>query len=136
MAFMNWGPHFSLGIRAVDQEHMRLVVIINELHDKMQAGQGKDVLASILDQLILYTVQHFEHEEALLKQHGYPQLIEHKAQHEALKQKVGEFNNRLTIGYNGLIAIEMLKFLKNWLAQHIQQEDKAYARFLNSKNLV
>jgi hemerythrin-like metal-binding protein len=135
MAFLNWNPGFSVGVNTFDQEHKGLIALINELHDKMHAGQGKEVLGAILKKLIDYTVRHFEHEEIELKRHGYPQLREHQAQHDKLKQKVTEFHNRLTIGYNGLIAIETLKFLKSWLEQHIQQEDKAYGRFLNSKGV-
>jgi hemerythrin len=135
MAFLYWGPQLSLGVSTFDDEHMGLIAVINELHDSMQAGQGKDVLGKILDKLIDYTVRHFEHEEIELTRHGYPQLREHKSQHEKLKQKVAEFKNRLSIGYSGLIAVEMLKFLKTWLEQHIQQEDKAYAKFLNGKEV-
>ncbi|GAA0533550.1 hemerythrin-like metal-binding protein [Rhizomicrobium palustre] len=135
MAFLNWSQSFSVGVKAFDDEHKGLMAIINELHDKLQAGKGKDVLASILDKLIRYTVEHFQHEEAELKRLGYPKFREHQAQHEKLKVKVTEFRNRLTIGYNGLIAIEMMKFLKSWLEQHILHDDKAYGNHLNSKGL-
>jgi hemerythrin-like metal-binding protein len=135
MAFLNWGPNFSVGVAAFDREHQGLMAIINELHDKMQSGQGKEVVGAIVKRLIDYTIRHFEHEEVELKKHGYPQLRDHQAQHDALKQKVSEFHNRLTIGYNGLITIEMLRFLKSWLETHIQQEDKAYGLFLNGKGV-
>jgi hemerythrin-like metal-binding protein len=135
MAFLNWGPHLSVGVAAFDQEHQGLVAIINELHDKMQSGQGKDVLGGLLKRLIDYTITHFEHEESALKQHGYPLLREHQAQHQALKTRVTEFHNRLSIGYNGLITVEMLRFLRSWLEQHIRQEDRAYGRYLNSKGI-
>ena len=135
MAFLNWGPHLSVGVAAFDREHQGLIAIINELHDKMQAGQGKDVLAGLLKRLIDYTINHFEHEELELKNHAYPQLRDHQAQHAALRQKVREFHNRLTIGYNGLIAVEMLRFLKSWLETHIQQEDRAYGRYLNGEGI-
>lgn len=135
MAFLNWNPAFSIGVEAFDNEHRGLIQLINDLHSNMQAAKGRDVLDSILDKLIAYTLEHFEHEEIMLKRHGYPQLREHCEQHQRLKQKVGEFRNRLSIGYHGLIAIEMLRFLKTWLERHIQQEDKAYAVFLNSKGI-
>lgn len=135
MAFLNWTGDFSVGVAAFDREHMGLIAIINELHENMQAGQGKDVVGTVIKKLIDYTGRHFEHEEIELRRHGYPLLREHHAQHEALKAKVGEFHNRLTIGFSGLIAIEMLRFLKTWLQQHIQQEDKQYGRFLNGKGI-
>lgn len=135
MAFLNWHPGLSVGVKAFDQEHMKLISLINELHDSMQSGKGKDILGSVLNKLVDYTATHFDREEAEFKRLGYPHLRAHQQQHEKLKQKVGEFRNRLSIGYNGLITIEMLRFLKAWLEQHIQREDKLYGKFMNGKGI-
>ena len=34
-----------------------------------------------------------------------------------------------------LLALELLRYLKEWLARHIQQDDKKYGVFLNGKGV-
>jgi hemerythrin len=135
MAFFTWNPAFSVGVPAFDREHMGLIQMINDLHGAMRDGKGKDALDGTVAKLIDYTTKHFDHEEAELKKHGYPKLREHCQQHEDLKLRVREFRNRLTIGYNGLITVEMARFLKTWLEQHILREDMHYSHFLSSKGI-
>jgi hemerythrin len=135
MAFFKWNPAFSVGVVTFDREHMGLIEMINDLHDAMRDGKGKDGLDVTVARLIDYTTKHLEHEEGELKKHGYPQLREHCRQHEELKLRVREFRNRLTIGYNGLITVEMARFLKTWLEQHILREDMHYSQFLGGKGV-
>ncbi len=132
MAFLNWSDEFSTGVAAYDAEHKKLMAMINELHDAMTAGTAKSKLGDILDRLVTYTVEHFNHEERVLARHNYPGLAEHKRQHELLKKQVLEFRAKASSGAS-LFSIELSKFLKDWLLQHIQREDKKYGAFLEAK---
>jgi len=135
MAFLTWTPAYSVGVDAFDREHVRLMEMINALHDGMHTGKAKAALDKVMEELISYTVHHFEHEERELLKHGYPQLRAHKEQHKELRAHVMEFRNRLTLGFNGAVAIEMSRFLRAWLLRHIQDEDREYGRFLNAKGI-
>src|SRR5271168_3559635 len=41
MTLMTWTPKLSVGVGVLDEDHKRLVAMINELYDSMQAGHGK-----------------------------------------------------------------------------------------------
>ena len=43
MALINWNDSFSVNVAVIDQQHKKLVDMINDLNDAMKQGKGKDV---------------------------------------------------------------------------------------------
>ncbi|NJM14282.1 MAG: hypothetical protein HC896_01855 [Bacteroidales bacterium] len=41
MSLITWNEKYSVGIKEIDNQHVNLVNIINELHDAMLKGKGK-----------------------------------------------------------------------------------------------
>lgn len=78
MALITWNENYSVKVKQFDDQHKKLIDMINELHDAMKVGKGKDVMEKILAGLIQYTVTHFANEERLMKQHNYPDYEQHK----------------------------------------------------------
>ena len=135
MPLMEWNDKLSVGIQQFDNEHKRLVLMLNDLHDSSQVGKGKEVLGKILDGLITYTKTHFANEERYMQQHNYPDFKVHKAEHDALAKQVLEVQQRYHSGATAALSMEVMSFLKSWLLKHIQGSDKKYAPFLNSKGV-
>jgi hemerythrin len=134
MSLFAWSDKYSLHIGQIDEQHKKLVGMLNELFDAMKAGKGNDVLDNVLSQLIAYTKSHFATEERLMKAHGYPDHQAHKAEHDELTKQVVEFQQRFQARSTGL-SMELMAFLKNWLINHIQGSDKHYAPFLHGKGV-
>lgn len=134
MAIISWSDNLSVGIRAFDQHHQHLVELINNLHDAMATGKGSGILGKILTELADYTVYHFKAEEALFHKHGYPGYDEHKKNHDDLTNQVLDFKAKFEAG-EMVISIEIMKFLTDWLTNHILGADKAYVPFLKSKGI-
>lgn len=130
---MDWGPKLALGIAEFDNEHQKLVAMVNDLFDAVQAGRGKDRLAPILDGLIGYTVTHFQHEEREMQRLAYPDYAKHKAEHDALAQQVTAIQKKVAAGATAALSVEVMNFLKNWLVGHILGSDKKYTPFLAGK---
>ena len=84
MPLMEWNDKLSVGVAQFDNEHKKLVAMVNELFDAVQGGHGKEALGKILDGLIAYTKTHFANEERYFQQHGYADYAQHKAEHDAL----------------------------------------------------
>lgn len=126
MAIINWSENLSVKIKSIDEQHKKLVLLINNLHDAMRAGKGKDVLGPILDELVSYTKTHFTYEEGLLSKAGYMELQGHKREHTALIDKVEELQKKYKAG-NTTITIETMTFLKDWLNGHILGTDRRYS---------
>lgn len=74
MALIQWDDSFSVKVAEIDQQHKRLIVMINELHDAMKQGKGKDALGKIINGLISYTATHFDTEERYFDQFEYPAM--------------------------------------------------------------
>ncbi len=56
MAFIEWSDTYSVGIRSIDNEHRRLVGLVNKLHDASLQGQGSATAPVVLNELASYTV--------------------------------------------------------------------------------
>ncbi len=63
MALITWNNGLDLGVEEIDNQHRKLVAMINDLNDAMRQGRGNDVLAKILGGLINYAATHFNTEE-------------------------------------------------------------------------
>jgi len=127
-----WNASYSVNIGSIDAQHQNLFAIGRELYAAMNAGQGKSVVAKILDRLIQYTVVHFAHEERLMKVHNYKDYAAHKAEHDALTRQVLQFQKDFQNG-RAAMSIQLLQFLKDWLSHHINGSDKKYAPALQEK---
>ncbi len=132
MAFMEWSDRLLTGVREADEQHKRLVVLVNELYDAMKQGKGKEVIDKALDELVKYAGYHFSTEETLMTKYGFSELASHKQEHENFKAKIKEFLNKKAKG-DVTLSVEVMTFLKEWLIKHIMGTDKKYGTFLQQK---
>ena len=133
MALIDWTNDFETGIVQVDDQHRKLVEIVNKFDDATKRGKGSRVMNEILTDLLSYTAEHFVDEEKLMEDAEYPKLKQHKSQHRQLLQKV----ERLQFEFDQQgkrITVEVREFLKYWLINHILKEDKAYVPTLMQKS--
>ena len=130
-----WNNSYLTGIGSIDAQHQTLFQIGGKLHEAMVLGKGKALLSSILERLVQYTESHFAHEERLLRQHNYPDFTSHKAQHDALTRQVRQFQAKFESG-EAAITVELMHFLKNWLANHIKGNDLKYVDCLRGKPIA
>jgi len=135
MALMMWGDNFCVNVRQLDEQHKMLVGMLNDLHDAMKQGKGKDVTGNVLSGLVQYVATHFATEEKLMKEQAYPEYLNHKMEHDALTKQVLDLQKQFEEG-KPVLTVELMKFLKDWLSNHILGTDKKYGPYLNSKGIV
>ncbi len=135
MALLTWSDKFSVQVRQFDEEHKQLMNLINQLHDAMKAGQGKQVIGDVLNGLIEYTRRHFAAEDRLMKAQGYPGYENHKKEHNQLTMTVMDFQKGFAEG-SAILSQTVMTFLRDWLTNHIQGVDKEYGPFLNGKGIT
>ncbi|WP_243374350.1 bacteriohemerythrin [Geotalea sp. SG265] len=134
MSLISWNQGLSVSVKQFDDQHKKLIDLINTLHDAMKTGKGKDVLGDILQSLVSYTKSHFAAEELLMQRHGYEGYEKHKKEHNLLVMQVADIQKKLNEGAPVLTQTVML-FLKDWLSTHIQGEDRKYSPFFNGKGI-
>ena len=136
MPLLKWTPKMSVGVGVLDEDHKRLVGMINDLYDAMQAGHGKEALCRTLDDLVRYTQMHFAREEKYFADTGYPATAAHKREHDTLTGQVLDVQKNYAAGASAALSIDVLRFLKDWLLNHIQISDQKYRPHLNATGIV
>ncbi len=134
MAFMNWTPDLSVNIDEIDNQHKKLIGMINELSEAMKARKGAEVMGKIIAGLTNYTKEHFATEEKLFDKFGYPETAKHKQEHTKFVNEINKFKQDFEAGKLS-VSIDVLKFLSSWLMNHIKGTDQKYSKFLNDKGV-
>ncbi|CAK0767943.1 hemerythrin [Azospirillaceae bacterium] len=130
---LRWNDRLSVHHTEIDDDHRKLFDLFNELSKAMHAGHAKKIISHILNQLIEYTAMHFKREEDVMRTVNYPDLEEHLKEHRAFVAKALAVRDRFVATNTGSLAIETLEFVKDWLINHIQKSDRAYAPYLQRK---
>lgn len=134
MSLMTWNDSFSVGVKAMDDQHKALVNSLNDLHAAMLERHEKEVTGPLLKTLVKYTHDHFAAEEAMMVRTKYPNLDAHRAKHRDLTRQVEQFVHRYEKGELAL-TVDLLMFLREWLVRHIQKEDREYGPWLNHQGV-
>ena len=135
MPLVTWNDKLSVGVSSIDTEHQRLVSLLNEFYDAVQAGKGKESLGSLFRGLADYTRVHFANEERLFTGAQYPDAAAHKKLHEDLLRQVLELEKKFSAGPSVALSLEAVNFLKGWLINHIQGTDKKYGPHLIARGI-
>jgi methyl-accepting chemotaxis protein len=127
---IRWKPEYSVNVPKMDEQHKRLVGLINRLYAGLKTGKANEVLAGILEELVDYTKTHFAAEESFLQMHRYEGLEEQRRLHARLIEQVEDIRDRYAQGYS--LGTETINFLKNdWLMKHILHVDTRYQKLGN-----
>jgi hemerythrin len=132
MALIDWTDDYATGIAAIDEQHRRLVDIVNKFEEAARKGRGSRIMSEILNDLVGYTAEHFAYEERLLAEAGYPGLKHHQSQHRQLLQKVERYQFDFQQA-GRRVTHEAQELLKYWLTSHILREDKSYGPLLRGE---
>lgn len=125
-AYLHWDSSFSVGNELMDRQHQKLLGLCNELAHYSVGNQSisRSRFHDILNELTLYSRQHFQTEEALLKQLGYANLAGQEAEHLAFDEMVVGWSFEATVG--DLDLSETQSFLAGWWRNHILVSDMQY----------
>ncbi len=126
---MTWQDSFSVGVKEIDEQHKKLISMINSLYSAIKKGKGQTILQDILEGLVQYVDEHFGTEEKYMEQYNYPGYLAHKKEHNKFTEQVLEVYQDFEQGKQ-VLTLELLDFLKKWLKNHILGTDKKYALFL------
>lgn len=134
MAFFAWSDSYSVGVQSIDDQHKKLIQLTDDLFSAMKTGKGNEQVGGIVSSLIDYTLTHFAYEEKAMQAANYPGYLQHHKLHEDLVKKVKEFQAKFQTG-NTMLSVDLLNFLKTWLINHIQGDDKKYLPYLVAKGI-
>ena len=134
MAIMIWNESYSVGVSELDEQHKKLIHMINEMHYAMNNDKGQEAISTIVEQMYDYMELHFSTEEGYLEQHGYLGLMAHQQEHEEFRSKARDLRERVNNG-EFVLSFEIVQFLSDWLQKHIMVVDMKYTSLLAEKGV-
>lgn len=136
---IKWKPEFSCYDKTIDEQHKKMIDMINEMNELSLYDDHidrYDNIVEIFSSLKDYAVYHFGHEEKMFEEHDYDsfntkiQILEHKS----FVNKVIAINlYDLDENQNETIS-DVLDFLSKWLEHHILDVDIRFGKFLKEKD--
>ncbi|WP_316898170.1 bacteriohemerythrin [Pseudodesulfovibrio indicus] len=135
MPFIQWSQKNCIGVPVVDEQHQKLFDILNRLHESVVEGLEQSAVFSILDELIDYTVYHFNTEEEYFEKYGFQGLKVHKEEHDRLTAQALDLQAKLREG-SATISFEILDFLHDWLMDHTTGLDMEFGDFIREKGIT
>lgn len=135
-----WNPNFETGIEKIDEQHRRLVELINTLAVYFASQATNLKLDEILNELADYAIYHFSAEEEIWHQafDGDIWLTQHQKSHKGFEEQLIKLKREEEEKPLEEVLDDILAFLINWLAFHILDSDMRMAKviqFMNEQGL-
>jgi hemerythrin len=129
-----WSDSYKIGNEKVDEQHYQLFEMINDFLKTCDEASEPKKLKDALSFLVNYTVQHFNDEEALQQECGYPHYEDHKKIHEDFKTTVGRLVQKFTDSNSAEdLKSDINKVVVTWLLNHVQRDDRKIGVYIQSQ---
>lgn len=124
-----WDKTLSVAVDEIDEDHRRLVELLNIFSRSVAEGESPEYRAAVLDELIACTVWHFRHEERLMLKYHYPAFTGHKNEHQELIKSASAFQQKYRQD-GGKMSEADFEYLEHWLTEHILVVDMKLGEWL------
>ncbi|MDR3527055.1 MAG: bacteriohemerythrin [Rhizomicrobium sp.] len=129
---MTSGEVFKTGVAFIDDEHDGLLALIRQLDEALRIAAAPAEISRIFQELVRATETHFWHEEAEFMGTDFPRAAQHARQHLHLKTILTCVQRSLDRSGRDVSFADQLAFLRDWLMDHIVNEDKPLGEYLNA----
>lgn len=130
MDSFQWDSCFVTGLAMVDEQHHKLVDLINQFGNLLMQAQGASAedIEHLFGELANYARYHFQEEEGLMVGSGlHPNyLARHRKDHAQFLQDVTTMHASMAHASRDDAHV-LLNYLTNWLAYHILGSDQRMA---------
>lgn len=131
MGTIEWDENYSVGVEELDEQHKQLFRMLDDLFDSVDTAVDSQTVSDVLAGLREYALVHFETEERYMSECGYPDLENHKWEHEQFRKKIDDLCSGGAARLEQVLT-DMLDYLYGWLTTHTISYDKEYAPFVCS----
>lgn len=129
-----WNKNLELGIDIIDEQHKKLVELLNQLALHLSTGTNQLELEELIKELTSYANYHFKTEEAIWEKNLKDDISvkKHHEEHSRFLDKILEIYNSKK-SYESIIE-SILKYLITWLALHILDSDRKLSLIIHALN--
>ncbi len=133
MPILQWSNFFSVGVDKIDEQHKRLIEILNELYDGIKKNNEEETIKDAIPKLVKYTKEHFVTEEKFMLDIGYPDFDKHFQKHYLLSEQASNYKTMLEQDEH-INYLELTVLVSDWLKNHILEDDRAYGLYAIEKD--
>ncbi len=126
-----WDIQYETGVKKIDQQHYKLIEIINSLFKRNLSSNKDSDLNVIINELEHYVVEHFDTEEAMMEEMKIDQRhqMNHRKLHHDFTLEVQNIFTKVLESEETDLE-DFAEYLVRWLAYHILSVDKSLSRQL------
>jgi hemerythrin len=126
-----WDKRLETGITDIDNQHRELVNRIEELDLAIYNNTAKIQLVMMIEYLESYVTEHFNAEEKILMEIGYPDFSSHFEEHNRFRDWFKTiFREYKMKGADNYLAAEMDREITRWFENHLLVTDAAYVPYV------
>ena len=124
----NLDPEYQLGFVEIDNEHKKVIDMLNRTSELLNEGKPKKARNYFKDTLSLYVYEHFRNEERFMASFSFPDLEDHKKVHANFRESFEE-TKALVETYDDVSFRQILSDTFVWTISHIGRVDKKYIEY-------
>jgi hemerythrin len=121
-----WNEAYSVGIPELDIQHRQLMELAGELIRAANLGESGKMSPAVIEKMAEYAERHLQREELVLRVRGYPDYLNHKAEHDAYRRKIVVLRSQPD---RRDLGVRIANFLNEWWKSHILISDQEYAQY-------
>jgi hemerythrin-like metal-binding protein len=120
MALLEKNDTTTVGHDLIDNDHAEFISLLNELDTASNAD-----FPDLFQQLYEHTEQHFDSENRLMAESGFPAESEHKGEHQRVLAEFKQFKTRIDKGLIAFGQAFVRERLPSWFKLHVATMDSA-----------
>ena len=128
MTLIEWSEIFSTGVEEMDNQHKRLIAMINKIHELLEEGKKEEARSYFIREITNYIEKHFRDEEKFMEDINFPRLKAHKMAHDnfrnVMKNSIPKIERGDEKEFRSAVSIAWA-----WLYSHILKVDKKYGEY-------
>jgi hemerythrin len=126
---IDWNNTLMTGVGEIDDDHRELVVHYQALVGALNNGLDRSMFKERFRSFLTHVAHHFANEERMMIDLGYTDYLDHKAEHDKLLRDAHDFLWSIVTRFERHDCSALAKYLKYWLIDHIEKNDRKLAKF-------
>ena len=127
---------FKVGHDDIDDDHAEILNAIKAIINTAKTGGDLSVARSSLDQFVHTCEQHFQNEERILAEAGYPHLAAHRDDHKEMLTKIQSARDGCINADNHDVCIQNLQDIIGMMIDDIVRSDMTFISYLQTQGVV
>jgi hemerythrin len=132
MGALQWSMSHAVFLPEIDDEHKEIFAAVSGLQEALSRCGPLSEIRDLTRRVADCAVEHFAHEERLMRAARYESLRWHKRQHDAARRRVRQFVAGIEEG-DTEAGPALVAYLTSWLPKHTGLPDRMLGAFLRNR---